>query len=99
MLRNYLLTSYRNLKRNRAYTLLNIFGLAMGLGCVLVIYRYISHHTSFDKDQPAYERIYRVVTQESKPTGIEYNDGVPHPVGTSLRNDFPEMIAGSPDSL
>ncbi len=93
MLRNYLLTSYRNLKRNRAYTLLNIFGLAMGLGCVLVIYRYISHHTSFDKDQPAYERIYRVVTQESKPTGIEYNDGVPHPVGTSLRNDFPEMIA------
>lgn len=91
MLRNYLVTAYRNLKRNRAYTLLNIFGLAMGLGCVLVIFRYISFHTSFDKDQPAYERIYRIVTQEETPTGIEYNDGIPHPVGKSLRNDFPEM--------
>jgi len=65
----------------------------MGLGCVLVIYRYISHHTSFDKDQPAYERIYRVVSQESTPTGIDFNDGLPHPVGKSLRNDFPEMVA------
>ncbi|MEM8895844.1 MAG: hypothetical protein AAGC88_14780, partial [Bacteroidota bacterium] len=64
MLRNYLLTAYRNLKRNKAYTFLNIFGLAMGLGCVLVIYRYISYHESFDKDKPAYDRIYRVVTQE-----------------------------------
>lgn len=95
MLRNYLLTAYRNLMRNRAYTFLNIFGLAMGLGCVLVIYRYISHHTSFDKDQPAYERIYRVVSQEDTPTGTSYNDGVPHPVGSSLRTDFPEMVAVS----
>ncbi|MEQ9299196.1 MAG: FtsX-like permease family protein [Cyclobacteriaceae bacterium] len=93
MLRNYLLTAYRNLMRNRAYTFLNIFGLAMGLGCVLVIYRYISHHTSFDKDQPTYERVYRVISQENRPTGIEYNDGVPHPVGGALRNDFPEMLA------
>lgn len=93
MLRNYLITAYRNLKRDRVYTFLNIFGLALGLGCVLVIYRYVSFHTSFDKDQPAYERIYRVVTQEKTPTGQGYNDGVPHPVGKSLRNDYPEMLA------
>lgn len=91
MLRNYLVTALRNLKRNRVYTILNIFGLALGIGCALVIFKVIQFDYSFDKDQTHYHEIYRVVNQSKYPDRTEKGMGTPHPLGPALKTDFAEV--------
>lgn len=89
MLRNYFITALRNLKRNRVYTFLNIFGLALGIGCALVIFKVIQFDYSFDKDQKNYDSIYRVVNNSMYPDRTEKGMGTPHPLGPALKADFP----------
>lgn len=93
MLKNFIITSFRNLLRNRTYALLNIFGLALGIGCVLVIYKTITYELSFDKHQSNYQETYRLVREKTISTGITYNQGVPHPLGKALRSDFPDFVS------
>ncbi|MEQ9468323.1 MAG: ABC transporter permease [Ekhidna sp.] len=91
MLKNYLKTALRNLTRNKVYSVLNVLGLALGIGCSLVIYKVIVFEKSFDKHQKNYENIYRVVGQSIRAGVVSKGSGTPHPVGTSLREDFPDM--------
>ncbi|MEO9850366.1 MAG: FtsX-like permease family protein [Reichenbachiella sp.] len=92
MFKNYLKTIYRNIKREKLFTLLNLSGLGLGLGCVLVIFKIISYELSFDKHHSNYDNIYRAVRESRISSGISYNEGVPHPVGEGLRADYPELI-------
>lgn len=91
MLKNYFKTALRNLSRNRIYAILNVVGLALGIGFALVIFKVISYERSFDKHQEKYESIYRVVHQNILPNEIDYGMGTPHPVGPALVNDYPEV--------
>lgn len=96
MLRNYFITAYRNLLRNKVYALLNVAGLALGIGCALVIYRVVDYELGFDTFRENYSNIYRVVRESQTPAGIEYDGGVPAPMGIGLRNDFPDIpVIGS----
>ena len=91
MLKNYFLTGIRNLKRNKAYALLNIVGLALGIGCSLVIFKVVSYELSYDKHQSNFENIYRVVVEDKKPDRVDYGTGVPHPLGPTMSTEFPEV--------
>lgn len=91
MLKNYLKTALRNLSRNKVYSLLNVMGLALGIGCALVIYKVIVFENSFDKHQENYSDIYRVVGQGIRAGEISKGMGTPHPVGPSLKEDFPDV--------
>ena len=91
MLKNYFKTALRNLSRNKIYSILNILGLALGIGCALVIYKVIAFENSFDKHQENYDKIYRVVTQSIRAGEVSKGMGTPHPVGPTIKLDFPEM--------
>lgn len=93
MLKNYLITALRNLKRNKVYTLLNIFGLALGIGCALVIFKVITFERSFDTHQAHYDHIYRIVTKNIHADRVDKGMGVPHPLGPALREEYPELQA------
>ena len=58
MLGNYLAAAIRNLLRNRAYTLINLFGLSLGFTAALLIALYARDELSFDRFVPNHERIY-----------------------------------------
>ena len=60
MLRNYLKTAFRNLWRQKGYTLINLLGLAIGMTTCLLIFLYISFELSYDKHFKDYGNIYRV---------------------------------------
>lgn len=60
MIRNYFTIAFRNLKKYKVFSLMNIFGLALGISCVVFIYSFISHELSFDKCYPKAERLYRI---------------------------------------
>src|SRR6476620_5958568 len=91
MLKNYFKTAFRNLLRNRFYTLINIAGLAIGLATCLLIILYVLDELSYDKYNVNANRIYRV-NNEVK-FGDNYFDMAVSPalLGSTMVRDFPEV--------
>ncbi|MFQ5631631.1 MAG: ABC transporter permease, partial [bacterium] len=90
MFKNYLKIAFRNLIKNKVYSLINISGLAVGMACVLLIGLYVQNELSYDRFHPNADRIYRVTASTSGdeiPTWI----GTPALLGTTLYERFPEI--------
>jgi putative ABC transport system permease protein len=60
MLKNYLILTFRNLRKNGFYSFINISGLAIGITSSLLILLWIADETSFDKFHPKADRLYQV---------------------------------------
>lgn len=74
MFKNYFKIAFRNLNRNRIYSIINIAGLSIGLACAMLILLYVKDEVSFDKFHKNENNIYRIVTK-SKHEGKVYQDG------------------------
>ena len=73
MLRNYFKTAYRNLFRHKAFSFINIAGLALGITACLLIGLFVYDELQYDKFLPEGDRVYRV-----------YNDISAEEAGTVL---------------
>ena len=62
MLTNYLKVAVRNFLRHKMYSFINIFGLAVGIACCLLILLFIQDEISYDSFHKNADRIYRVNT-------------------------------------
>ncbi|GGG81058.1 ABC transporter permease [Parapedobacter pyrenivorans] len=60
MIKNYFKATLRNLWKNKAYSSINILGLAIGMASFLVILLYLNHELSYDRWNPELERVYKV---------------------------------------
>ncbi len=91
MLKNYINITFRNLAKNRIYSLINIFGLAIGMTCFIVIGLYVFNELSYDKYHKNADRIYRLgVTLNLN--GIVYDEAsIPFPAAEVLEADYPEV--------
>ena len=74
MFKNYFKVAFRNLRRNKIYSLINIAGLSIGLACAMLILLYVKDEVSFDKFHKNVNNIYRIVSK-AKHNGTEYKDG------------------------
>lgn len=89
MFKNYLFTAFRNMKREKLFALINMAGLAIGIGCGLVIYKIIDYEMSFDKHHTNFDKIYRVIIKYQHPEqGTVHYEGQVHPLGEAFKNDF-----------
>ena len=61
MLKNYLKIAFRNLKKDKLFTLLNVVGLSAGIACTLLIYLWVHDELSYDKFFANNSRIYQVM--------------------------------------
>lgn len=90
MVQNFFKIALRNLLRYKAYALLNVTGLALGIACSLIIFLLVRFHLSVDSYHQNAERVCRVVTRlhfdEDIPT-----PGVQNPFLTAFKTDFPEI--------
>ncbi len=91
MITNYFKIALRSLKRHKAYSFINISGLAIGIAACLIIFLVVRYELSYDTFRPAYRDIYHVVTEDKGPDGIEYTPGIPYPALEALRTDFPQI--------
>ncbi|MEQ8471226.1 MAG: FtsX-like permease family protein [Marinoscillum sp.] len=91
MLRNYFLTAFRNFKNNRVYSLLNIFGLGIGLASCLFVFTIIRYEYSFDNWHEKKDQIYRVVRHYHGDNGLSYNGIIPYPTGDELIRTIPDF--------
>ncbi|HUU04544.1 MAG TPA: ABC transporter permease [Patescibacteria group bacterium] len=93
MLKNYFKIAWRNIILQKGYSLINIFGLAVGMACSFLILLWVQHETSFDRFHANADRIYRVIMEESHENGVENHPWMPFPLGRALVERFPEIIA------
>jgi len=91
MFKNYIKITFRNIKKQKVYSFINIFGLAIGIGICIVIFLFMQYELGFDSHFPHKGNIYRVVTHLCHPEGTEYAGCTPFPTAAALRNDFPEL--------
>ena len=88
MLKNYFKISLRNLKKNKGYAFINIFGLAIGLACCLLIVLFVRDELSYDRFHENAERTHRIVRQSGD---LAPSVTVSVPLAPALMNTFPEV--------
>ena len=92
MWRNYLAAAIRSLFRDRAYAVINIFGLALGFTGVLLIALYVRDEYSFDRHYPDHDRTYRIWAEYLPPGRAPIRVAVTSVnVAGALELDFPEV--------
>ncbi len=69
MFSNYFKTAFRNLWRNKAFSLINIFGLSVGLACCMLVFLYAKDELSFDRFHENANRIYHLTANFKSPDG------------------------------
>ena len=95
MWKNYLVIAWRNLKRDKVFTALNVIGLAIGIVACLLIYIYVQDELSFDAHHAKADRIFRV--QGHFNFGDTQDDfGITQfPLVPTLLKEYPEIESGS----
>ncbi len=91
MFKNFSLLTFRNLTKHKAYTLLNIAGLAAGLACFAFIASWIKDELSYDTFNSKANRIVRVVSKSTTPSETFDQAVTAAPLAHALKTDFPEV--------
>lgn len=97
MLKNYILITFRNLLKNRIYSFINIFGLAIGLTCSILILLWVQDEMSYDTFHPKADRLYQVWLQAQWEEEIGSQQALPLPTYEALKtaNSYIERVAVS----
>ncbi|MEJ8820212.1 ABC transporter permease [Lacibacter sp. H407] len=91
MFKNYLKIAWRNLLKNKTFSLINIAGLASGLACFILITLYIIDELSYDRFHEKADRIYRVHS-DIRFGGTDMSLAVTSdPMGATLKKDYPQV--------
>lgn len=80
--------AWRNLRKGKRVTLINIFGLTLGITAAFLLFTVVSYELSYDDFQSNSDRIYRVVTQDGYSAGMNYNPGVSPPMPDALKEEL-----------
>ncbi|MDN5210657.1 ABC transporter permease [Fulvivirgaceae bacterium BMA12] len=94
MLKNYLKTAFRNLRKNKAFSLINIIGLSIGMATCMLILQYVNFELSFDRFHDNHDQIYRVINYRYQ-NGKQIQHGpITYPtIGPTMFKDYPEIDA------
>jgi len=94
MLKNYIKIAWRNLIRNRAYSLINIIGLSVGIASCLLIFLFIQDELSFDRYHENSDRIYRVYRDFQSEEMSRQTLATSNLLAPALQRDIPEIENG-----
>lgn len=93
MIKNYFKIAWRNISKNKGFSLLNMFGLSIGITCFLLLSAYIYHELSYERFLPNADRIaYFTLTYKSPNSSEEVNSATtPTGLAPALQTEFPEI--------
>ncbi|MEM8507390.1 MAG: FtsX-like permease family protein [Bacteroidota bacterium] len=92
MFKNYLKIGWRNLLKNKGFTVINVVGLSIGVAACMLIAIYILHESSYDKAVTHSSQVYRMLNRDILEGKID--DGIHFSANTAstVMDDFPEVI-------
>lgn len=91
MIKSYFNIGWRNMLRNKAYSFINISGLAAGLAVAMLIGLWVRDELTFDRYHKNYDRIARVWVNHNFNGTISSQWSLPYPVAGELRTQFPDF--------
>jgi putative ABC transport system permease protein len=91
MLKNYLVTALRHLRRNSVYSFINIAGLSTGLSCSLLIFLWATDEFSFNQFHGNYNTLYKVYMNHELSGTLETQPNVPYPLQEAIANASPHV--------
>ncbi len=86
MLKNYFTSAFRSIRRNLSFTLLNIFGLSLGIVSCLTIFLIVRNELGYDNFSKKADRTYRITLN-----ALDFNSNISMAIVPAMRNDFPEL--------
>ncbi len=91
MFSNYLKIAWRNLLRNKAFSIINISGLAIGMASAILIFLWIQNEVSYDRFHEKEDRIYEAWNQAKRNDEISSWNTTPKVLAKTVLQDFPEV--------
>ena len=92
MLNNYFKIALRNIKKYKAYSFINIFGLTMGMACCILIMLFVQDELSYDRYHKKSDRIFRLVDSFENQGELRRHFALSSaPFAPALKRDFPEV--------
>jgi putative ABC transport system permease protein len=91
MLKNYIKIAFRNLKKDKQFTLLNVLGLSAGIACTLLIYLWVHDELSYDKFFANDRQIYQVMEHRKSSAGVLLSDESSGLVSQTVLAQDPEV--------
>src|SRR5689334_10793413 len=91
MFKNYFNIAFRNLWKNKIFSFINIFGLALGLACCILMFLFISNELSYDKFNVHAANIYRLTSISDGTSGKVNLSVTPSPWAPLMQEEYPEI--------
>lgn len=92
MLKNYLKITWRNLKKNKVFSFINIMGLTIGITCCMLIFLYVVNEVSVDRFHPDSARMFRLMRKIESTNELKEIPYVSGPYAKALMTDYPGQI-------
>lgn len=92
MFKNSIKTAWRNLKKNKVYSALNIIGLTVGTVCAALIFLWVEDELTFNQNFAKHDYLYHVMQNEKNDVGINTNGSTPGPLAAALKADVPGIV-------
>jgi len=93
MIKNFIVTAWRSLQRNKIFSFINVFGLAVGLACCMLISAYLYQELTYDTYAENSKQIYRVELHANGNNTAADFPSVDVAVGQGIKNAFPSVLA------
>ena len=91
MIRNYLTIAWRNMMRQKLYTLINILGLAVGTATFILVIRFVQDELSFDRWHTRSHRVYSVLRETRSGGKVALHRGTSGGLAEAIRTSVPEV--------
>lgn len=93
MIKNYFITAFRNLTKNKIFSAINIIGLSIGIAACLLIAIYVNYEKSYDQSADQINNLYRVLYERVSETGekVQFASASPN-VGPAITKQIPEVL-------
>jgi len=88
MFKNFFKTTFRNLWKNKTYSFLNIFGLAIGIACAGLIFWWVEDEVNFDKFNVKKNQLYKVMENEVLSDKIVTHSSTPGPMAPMMKTEI-----------
>ena len=92
MFKNYLKIAFRNLKKDKQFTFLNVVGLSAGIACTLLIYLWLHDELSYDKFFANDSQIYQIMEHRKSSAGVLLSDESSGLVSETVKIQDPEVV-------
>jgi putative ABC transport system permease protein len=89
MFRNFFKTTFRSLLKNKTYSLLNIFGLTIGIACAALIFLWVEDELTPDHNNQKKDRLYLVKMNNDVDNGVFTHSSTPGLLGPSIQQELP----------